>query len=226
MINKLELPNITAVCLQGRNLEWATQPIEMRRIRRSLTYMVKYFNFHEIIFISTYDPQVEGITFIHTEPVSYYNYNRWCIRELTNYVTTDYCLSFQDDGFPLHPELWDEEFLKYDYVGAPLPIDSNILHHPDERIGGGGLTLRSKKFLDFTATWTDYEGLKNEDTHICYVMRNEIYKNGMSICPHTITRKFVIQNAIDDDHTIDKCFGFHGRDQKLITVDRIFDERL
>jgi len=48
----------------------------------------------------------------------------------------------------------------------------------------------------------------------------------MSICPHTITRKFVIQNAIDDDHTIDKCFGFHGRDQKLITVDRIFDERL
>jgi hypothetical protein len=216
---KLQLPNVTAICLQGRDNSFDNSLDD--RSKKLLEYMVSIIDFKKIIFISNTDPQVGGIEYIHTEPVSYYFYNRWCVRELTKYINTDYCLLFQDDGFPLNVEFWDNEFLNYDYVGAPLPLGSTILHNENERIGGGGFTLRSKKLLDLMTTWTDYEGKENEDTYICHVKRNSLINNGLKICPHTIARKFVIQNAIDKDHTIYNTFGFHGRDEKLDEVMKI-----
>ena len=32
-------------------------------------------------------------------------------------------LIVQDDGFIINKNLWDEEFLSYDYIGAPWPLD-------------------------------------------------------------------------------------------------------
>jgi len=218
---KLNLQNITAICLQGRDNSFDGSLTT--RSKKLLEYMVSIINFHKIIFISPVDPEVEGVEYIYTDSVDYHYYNRWCVRELTNYIDTDYCLLFQDDGFPLNPEHWDNEFLNYDYVGSPLPLDSNILHHPEERIGGGGFTLRSKKLLNLMTSWVDYEGKENEDTYICHVKRNELIRKGLKICPHTIARKFVIQNAIDNDHTIYNTFGFHGRDEKLDKVMKILD---
>ena len=220
---KLQLPNVTAICLQGRDNNFDGQLTE--RSKKLLEYMVSIIDFHKIIFIAPVDPQVEGVTYIHTEPTTYHYYNRWCVRDLTNYIDTDYCLLFQDDGFPLNPELWEDEFLNYDYVGAPLPLDTIILHNPEERIGGGGFTLRSKKLLDLMTTWTDYEGTENEDTYICHVRRNELVRKGLKICPHTIARRFVIQNAIDENHTIYNTFGFHGRDEKLDAVMDIISKK-
>jgi hypothetical protein len=56
--------------------------------------------------------------------------------------------------------------------------------------------------------------------------RKDIIKLGMRICPHTIARNFVIQTAIDENHTLLNTFGYHGRDEKLDVVDKIMDERL
>jgi len=226
---KLDLPNITAVCMQGRGLDWGDYRGTMRRIKKSLTYMVKYFNFHEIIFISCEDPQIEGVRFVHTEPLSYFDYNKWCLHSLSDYVNTDFGLLFQDDGYPLNPEMWRDEFMEYDYVGAPLPLDTNILFNADERIGGGGFTLRSKKLMEFTKTipYPDQYGMhNNEDTIIVIERREELIKNGMKICPHNIARHFVIQNAIDSEHTLLNTFGYHGRDEKLDIVEKIMDNRL
>jgi hypothetical protein len=136
---------------------------------------------------------------------------------------------FQDDGYPLNPEMWRDEFMEYDYVGAPIPLNTNILFNADERIGGGGFTLRSKKLMEFTKTipYPDKYGMyNNEDTIIVMEYRNELIENGMKICPHNIARHFVIQNAIDENHTLYNTFGYHGRDEKLEIVDKIMDERL
>jgi hypothetical protein len=223
---RLDLQNITAVCMQGHGPDWGEYRNMMIRVKKSLTYMVKYFNFHKIIFISYEDPQIEGVRFIHTEPISYFDYNKWCLHNLKEYVTTDFGLLFQDDGFPLNPEMWSDEFMDYDYVGAPLPIDTNLLHNPIERIGGGGFTLRSKKLLNLTSEWKDFDWTINEDTYISFINRNELIENGLRICPHNIARHFVIQNAIDDNHTLFNTFGYHGRDEKLEIVDKIMDKRL
>lgn len=215
--------------MQGRGPDWGEYRSMMERVKKSLSYTVKYFNFHEIIFISCEDPEIDGVRFIYTEPLSYFDYNKWCLHNLSDYVTTDFGLLFQDDGYPLNPEMWRDEFLEYDYVGAPLPLDTHIMFNTNERIGGGGFTLRSKKLMEYTKTisYPDHYGrYDNEDTIIVMKNRDKIVENGMKICPHNIARHFVIQNAIDDQHTLYNTFGYHGRDEKLDVVNKIMDERL
>lgn len=41
------------------------------------------------------------------------------IKELNKYIETDYVLIVQYDGFILNPKAWMDEFLEYDYIGAP-----------------------------------------------------------------------------------------------------------
>lgn len=221
---KLDLKRITAVGFFGRSDDWGQYKQTTERIDKILTYMLKTIDFGEIVFVSTYEPKVHGITYIHTNPIAHNDYNKWCLNDLHKYVKTEYCLSFQDDGFPLNPEYWDNEFLNYDYVGAPCRTTDGILYS-EEQIGGGGLTLRSKKFLDYTKT-IDYDYSTNEDTIITVRNRDEIVSLGMKICPHTIARKFVVQNPLDDNHTIETSFGFHSRVVHMNDAERLLDLKL
>jgi hypothetical protein len=82
---------------------------------------------------------------------SYNDYNYYVVYKLGEHVDTSHCLLVQQDGFVLFPEKWDNDWLNYDYIGAPWPyaedayIDPFGNHH---RVGNGGFSLRSKKFLD------------------------------------------------------------------------------
>ena len=221
---KLDLSNITAVGFFGRDKDFGQYRQITERIDKILTYMSKAFNFAEIVFVSSYKPNVQEITYVHTNPITHNDYNKWCLNDLYKYVKTDYCLSFQDDGFPLNPEYWDNEFLNYDYVGAPCRTTDGILYS-EEQIGGGGLTLRSKKLLEYTKT-IDYDYTTNEDTIISVRKRDEIVSLGMKICPHTIARKFVVQNPLDDNHTIETSFGFHSRVIHMNDAEKLLDLKL
>ena len=44
------------------------------------------------------------------------------VYELGDHIHTDYAMSVHADGFIVHPEMWRDEFLKYDYIGAPWPL--------------------------------------------------------------------------------------------------------
>jgi hypothetical protein len=225
---KLDLLNVTAICLQGRKSDFDVSLIS--RLKKNFKFMTTFFNFKEIIYISDVDPEVEGVKYIHTDPISYYEYNKWCLHNMSDYITTDYALSFQDDGWPLNPELWSNEFFEYDYVGAPIGRNQNIQFHPEDRIGGGGFTLRSKKLIEFTKNFDFHDipgGHPNEDTFITTVLRDKIYENGMKICPYHIARKFVVQMPIDDEHNLYTSFGFHGRiDRNMEISDSIITKRL
>ena len=49
----------------------------MKRIKKNFKFMTTFFNFKEIVYISDVDPEVEGVKYIHTDPISYYDYNKW-----------------------------------------------------------------------------------------------------------------------------------------------------
>ena len=70
---RLDLQNITAICLQGRDNGFDGSLTT--RSKKLLEYMVSIINFHKIIFISPVDPEVEGVEYIYTDPVDYYYYN-------------------------------------------------------------------------------------------------------------------------------------------------------
>jgi hypothetical protein len=226
---KLELPKITAVCMQGvgPNKEMLFREIN-KRLKLVLPYLLKNFKFHDLILLSPENPNVEGINYIYTKPLTYDEYNTWCLHNLSDYVNTDYCILFQDDGFPLNPECWRDEFLDYDYVGTPITEKMGI-PFKEEMIGGGGFTLRSKKLIEFTKSIprpNQYGNYLNEDTTIVVEYRDEIVDLGMKICPRDIAKYFSLQNPIYQDITLYNTFGFHGRDEKLIEVEKIINQRM
>lgn len=226
---KLQLKNITAICMQGIGPEKKMLYRDVNdRLKKTLPYLIKNFDFNKVILISPYNPEVEGVTYIHTNPLTYDEYNTWCLHNLSDYVDTDYCILFQDDGFPLNPEHWRDEFLEYDYVGAPITENMNI-PYKEEMIGGGGFTLRSKRLIEFTKSIprpNQYGMFLNEDTTIVVEYRDKIVELGMKICPREIAKYFSLQNPIYQDITLYNTFGFHGRDEKLIEVEKIIEERM
>ena len=50
---------------------------------------------------------------------NYNDYNHYVIYNLHNHVETTHCLLVQPDGFVLFPDKWDNNWLDYDYIGAP-----------------------------------------------------------------------------------------------------------
>ncbi len=48
-------------------------------------------------------------------------YSLFLLKELAARIRTDHVLIVQWDGFILDPFAWRDEFLDYDYIGAPWP---------------------------------------------------------------------------------------------------------
>src|SRR5688572_22224412 len=47
------------------------------------------------------------------------DWNRAVIYDLPKYVETSHALFLHGDSWVIHPELWDDEWLKLDFIGSP-----------------------------------------------------------------------------------------------------------
>ena len=129
-----------------------------------------------------------------------------CIEDYSDYLQSDlsyhiqgtHLLVMQWDSFIVDPELWDNQFLDYDYIGAPWP------HHPDTPVGNGGFSLRSRKL--FTAMQNPlYKKMHPEDQSIC-IFNRAILENNLKIrfAPPNIAKQFAFEREKS------AAFGFHG----------------
>ena len=163
------------------------------------------------------------------EPVvdikNYNDSNHYVIHDLHNHVNTSHCLLVQPDGFVLFPEKWNNEWLKYDYIGAPWAyaedayIDPFGNHH---RVGNGGFSLRSKKFLEVPTKvevpWetnnSDFywmpEGVVNyhEDGNVCVHNRHIFIEQGCKYAPVEVAVRFSQETRVSECDGITP-FGFH-----------------
>ena len=156
---------------------------------------------------------------------SYNDYNYYVVYKLGEHVDTSHCLLVQQDGFVLFPEKWDADWLNYDYIGAPWPyaedayIDPFGNHH---RVGNGGFSLRSKKFLDIPnnveVPWetnnSDFywmpEGVVNyhEDGNVCVHNRHIFLEQGCKYAPVEVAVRFSQECRLPECEGITP-FGFH-----------------
>jgi len=201
---KLDLKRITLICIDGRVIDEE----KLERYRLIVDYMVKRVDFHRIIFVAMSNPNIEGVDFIKTDRMSINDYSSFCVKRLNDHIDSDFCMIFQDDGFILNPELWEDSFLDYDYIGAPWPF---TLGWPVEgrQVGNGGFSLRSKKFLQISSELPDTR--ENEDTYILCANRDYLDSNNIRIAPLDIARKFAVEVPLDDEHNINNCFGYHAK---------------
>jgi len=152
-------------------------------------------------------------------------YNIFKIKHLYAFCPTNFLLTIHNDGFVINGNAWEDEFLKYDYIGALWPIG---IHDPrvteNDRCGNGGFSLRSKRFLEISALYCPAYQYPNEDRVICGLHKNIFLNHGMKYAPDNLASKFSIEDttipeAIGQSHdnrfTL-KSFGFHQRNSDAI----------
>ena len=151
----------------------------------------------------------ENIQYIKIPELTLAGYNFFSIRHLNSYVDTEYILRIEADGYVLHPELWDNRFFDYDYIGAPWPIANG--HFNGVRVGNGGFTLRSKKFLEICQRDVPANGF-NEDHLVCVTYRSIFLNKGIRYAPLEIAAKFSVEGKLEDyEVSAEHSFGAHGK---------------
>lgn len=201
MKNKLQLNNVTLICIDGVNPENGL---------KSLKYSMKGIDFAKSILISHIKPDniPDNIIFEQIDQLTHNGYSPFVLQELYKYVDTEYCLITHDDGFVINPHLWTDEFLNYDYIGAAwwhtVPV-----YGEKYRVGNGGFSLRSKKLIDLCR---QIKTTGHEDATICIHYRNMLEQYGCKFAPVNVAMKFSLEEQIPEcEFNLNNTFGFHGR---------------
>ncbi len=143
-------------------------------------------------------------------------WNKFIVYDLHNYIHTDYCVLIHADGYVQRPEAWREDFLDYDFIGAPwpLPSDSYSYRTPNGEVirVGNSVSLRSKKLLELPSAlgleWKSYYGNTNEDGFLCVHNREILQRHGIRFAPIDVAKYFSKEHEIPENEGIE-TFAFH-----------------
>lgn len=137
--------------------------------------------------------------------------SRMMLEFMPTLVQTEFALFVQWDGFAINPQHWTDAYLEYDYIGAPWPWKWNP-ERPERRVGCGGFSLRSKRWLDACLT-LPVKNTSAEDTHCCCFELDHFLKAGCRVAPLALAQKFALEHGNPEfpNHTINDSFGFHWR---------------
>lgn len=215
-MNKINLPNVDLITINTVNPEIGMQV---------LLKCKEQIDFGNVILFTNKDIKTQdNIKIIKIQELSYADYNNFCLK-LKNYSDNDFVLLVQDDGFIINPNLWTDDFLNYDYIGAPWPADTpwSVETSKINRIGNGGFSLRSKKFLEFSNTFDRvlptlvprFGYFTHEDLFLCILKYYEAINYGIKYAPLDVAIKFSYENPCSDlgvyNFNIKNHFGFHGK---------------
>lgn len=154
-----------------------------------------------------------GIEIISTKLInSLRDYNQFNLKHLNDFVDTEFVMVAEYDGFILNPDAWTDEFLQYDYIGAPLLVDGVQL------VGNGGFSIRSKKLLELVQSddsiqlgdKMDHKYAENEDWVICVVKREYLESKGIRFAPAELGHRFSLENNREYGNVWNGQFGYHG----------------
>ncbi len=220
---KLKLPNVTLL---------AVTSIEIEQHQIALKISSHNIEFGAVKFLSSSLPEKKysDIEYVSIPPMNRSDNNRFLMKDLYKYFKTSHCLFIQADSFVVNAGLWKEEFLEFDYIGAPWPNEIHITPNPElssgissplvlnmkeNCVGSGGFSLRSRKLLK-TIAKINYDSLKfpilNEDLIICHYLYKEMIDKGISFAPPELAAQFSIENPHHlYGQNANSVFGFHAR---------------
>lgn len=133
------------------------------------------------------------------------DYSHFLLNIVPYFTTSEATLVIQWDGMPNSATYWKDEFLDYDYIGAPWgDCDESVA------VGNGGFSLRSSKLMlalknlkiKCESSLRDSDA---EDFVICKYFRKEIEASGCRFAPFALANTFSVENL-----QYSEPFGFHG----------------
>jgi len=190
----LNLSNVTLLCVETREPELAHWAID-----RCLSGT----QFAKVVLITNLDRvniKRADIEYVQAPPIkTTKDYSELLLTGLDQYVDGSHVLVIQWDSFVIHPELWANDFLTYDYIGAVWP------HHPKTAVGNGGFSLRSVKLLQAMKI-SGFVKRHPEDYCICVDNKEFLMQEcGIRIAPTGVAEQFAV-----DRSPWHPAFGFHG----------------
>jgi hypothetical protein len=207
----INLPQVTLVAVSSVRIEQTIKALE---------YSSKDIEFGSIKLISDIEPSnlSNKISFNKIEKIN--NIDEWnyaIIYKLPTYIETDFCILIHDNGFIVNSNSWKDEFLKYDYIGAPwpLPVDNYSYRDINNNLirVGNSVSLRSKKLLNVplkhNLEWKRFHAYSNEDGFICCNYRHKYLEEGCVFADIDLAKYFSHESMIPEIQGI-KPFAFHN----------------
>ncbi len=100
----IKLPQVTLCCLGSAKYKDAQQ--------RALEYSCRGIEFGAVKNIIQECRTID-------------EWNRAIIYDLNNHIDTEFCLLVHPDGYVVHPDLWQDAWLDWDFIGAPWPLPTD-----------------------------------------------------------------------------------------------------
>lgn len=196
----LKLPNVTLIALSGIGYQQEENALALKKSCEGIEWgEVKYIQLGEITDINSW--------------------NKAVVYDLWKYVDTDFAMFIHGDGYIINPELWNPEWLNYDYIGAPWPLpqdDYSYRTSTGELVRvGNSVSLRSKKLLklptELNVEWKSYFGNTNEDGFLTVHHRKLFQDLGIKYAPLEVAVHFSKEHEIPENKGL-KTFAFHHVD--------------
>lgn len=198
----LNLENVTLwACV------WTPDEDLIDRTFRVVRYCTRVAKFGDVVFFSNKDPGILDDCKWRVVRIPRLDIHKWNVfvnREVPKHIKTDFAMSVHEDGFIIDPSRWSDDFLKYDYIGAPWPTGL---------VGNQGFCIESKKLLKekLSLPTTKDEPDIPSDVFICNKNRDRLERKGIKFAPQPVAELFSTEMYGDEKPS----FGFHGRTHSL-----------
>ncbi len=192
-MGKVKLPAVTLVIIDTVNHDLARLAVEDS---------TRNIEFAEVIVFSDKKEAVpDGARWIAVSISNMYEYQAYLWYGLPFHISTSHFLVIQWDGFVINSQGWTDEFLNYDYIGAPWYHNSTV--------GNGGFSLRSLKLAKHIINNPGvYKLAFPEDELLSCYYSQRLTKLGFNFADRILASRFSFESAINmnvKDH-----FGFHA----------------
>lgn len=206
---KLQLPDVTLVMVETREHTLARMAIED---------CLRVAEFGEVLIITDkpgeFAPTINAqFKIVEDWPTKLGWSQSWWF-DVPPLLRTKHTLNIQWDSWIWKPEHWGDDFLKYDYIGAPW-----LWHKDAMRVGNGGFSLVSSRLKRYVADRRlEYPcDTALDDDLLCRKYRPRLEAAGFLWAPEKVAHRF----AFECNPPLPGCsFGFHAMFNWPVVLDR------
>jgi hypothetical protein len=205
----INLPDVTLLAISS---------IEIPATINALLKCCDKIDFGAVKFVSDKKPTnlPNGIIYEYCPKITNtHEFDVYAFEHLYKHVQTSHMLMCQWHAFILRSYLWDDDWLKTDYIGGLWPWStnySNAFTGEIIRVGNGGFSLRSKKIMSIPFTLglkTVYDrGFSNDDGLLCSYYRKQMLDCGIKYGSIKQSAVFSFENLTQENYGV-KNFGYH-----------------
>jgi len=220
----LDLPQVTYLSVIGNKTD--KQYSDVDSILKIGQKTSKHINFGKKVIYTIEEPTIDPQDF-EIKIIDGFKYEDFTDFVLTNYgemFDTEFMINFHSDGFIRNPLNWQDEFLNYDFIGAPMCWKHHFILN-----GNGGFSLRSKKLCDLVKSLyiKNKESCNlqkhNEDLLISVLFKDTLNKMGCQFAPLDLCSKFSTEHHPPNFDHIPKVYMTPDKNLKNLLVEIVED---